>query len=77
MIRGSTITVEIQLTACCEPDNSEAEIEQQGYTETEPLPTLRSTDSTETEADLIDTIVSERYGLTEEELEIVQKSVGN
>jgi len=52
--RESDTTVEIRLTARYKPDDEdEHETDQWGYTETEPLPALRITDLTETEADLI------------------------
>jgi len=52
--RESDTTVEIRLTARYKPEDEDAhETDQWGYTETEPLPALRITDLTETEADLI------------------------
>ena len=59
VVRESTNTVEIRLTARYKPaeddtlDESEFEVDQWGYTETDPQPALRLTDLTETEADLI------------------------
>ncbi len=55
--RESRNTVEIRLTARYKPDETEHETDQWGYTETEPLPALRITDLTETEADLIEAFV--------------------
>jgi len=56
--RESDTTVEIRLTARYKPDDEGAyETDQWGYTETEPLPALRITDLTETEADLIEAFV--------------------
>ena len=56
--RESPNTVEIRLTARYKPDDEDAhETDQWGYTETEPLPALRITDLTETEADLIEAFV--------------------
>ncbi|MDL0130440.1 TaqI-like C-terminal specificity domain-containing protein [Halobacterium salinarum] len=56
--RESPNTVEIRLTARYKPDDEDAhETDQWGYTETEPLPSLRITDLTETEADLIEAFV--------------------
>ncbi|WP_336035169.1 Eco57I restriction-modification methylase domain-containing protein [Halobacterium yunchengense] len=51
-------TVEIRLTARYKPDDEDGhETDQWGYTETEPLPALRITDLTETEADLVEAFV--------------------
>ncbi len=56
--RESDTTVEIRLTARYKPDDEDAyETDQWGYTETDPLPALRITDLTETEADLIEAFV--------------------
>jgi len=56
--RESANTVEIRLTARYKPDDEDAhETDQWGYTETEPLPALRITDLTETEADLVEAFV--------------------
>nr|WP_277554190.1 N-6 DNA methylase [Halobaculum sp. YSMS11] len=56
--RESTTTVEIRLTARYKPDDEDAhETDRWGYTETDPLPALRITDLTETEADLIEHFV--------------------
>jgi len=56
--RESPNTVEIRLTARYKPDDDDAhETDQWGYTETEPLPALRITDLTETEADLVEAFV--------------------
>ncbi|GAA0661233.1 Eco57I restriction-modification methylase domain-containing protein [Natronoarchaeum mannanilyticum] len=56
--RESDSTVEIKLTARYKPDDEDAhETDQWGYTETDPLPALRITDLTETEADLIEAFV--------------------
>ncbi|GAA0232907.1 Eco57I restriction-modification methylase domain-containing protein [Halobaculum roseum] len=58
VIRRADTTVEIQLTARYKPDDEDAhETDQWGYTETDPLPALRITDLTETEADLIEAFV--------------------
>ncbi|MBX0305282.1 Eco57I restriction-modification methylase domain-containing protein [Haloarcula salinisoli] len=58
VIRESGTTVEIRLTARYKPDDEDAyETDQWGYTETDPLPALRITDLTETEADLIEAFV--------------------
>ncbi|SEP22266.1 N-6 DNA Methylase [Halorientalis persicus] len=58
VVRESDTTVEIQLTARYKPDDEEAyDTDQWGYTETEPLPALRITDLTATEADLIEAFV--------------------
>jgi hypothetical protein len=54
VVRESPTTVEIRLTARYKPEDEDAhETDQWGYTETEPLPALRITDLTETEADLL------------------------
>jgi len=59
VVRESPNTVEIRLTARYKPgeqddlDESEFEVDQWGYTETDPQPALRLTDLTSTEADLI------------------------
>jgi len=56
--RESPNTVEIRLKARYKPDDDDAhETDQWGYTETEPLPALRITDLTETEADLIEAFI--------------------
>jgi len=56
--RESQNTVEIRLTARYKPDDEDAyETDQWGYTETDPLPALRITDLTKTEADLIEAFV--------------------
>jgi len=56
--RESENTVEIRLTARYKPDDEDAyETDQWGYTETDPLPALRITDLTETEANLIEAFV--------------------
>ena len=56
--RESQSTVEIRLTARYKPDDDEDhETDQWGYTETDPLPALRITDLTETEADLVEAFV--------------------
>ncbi|GAB7011978.1 Eco57I restriction-modification methylase domain-containing protein [Halolamina salina] len=54
VVRESSSTVEIRLTARYKPEDEDAhETDQWGYTETDLLPALRITDLTETEADLI------------------------
>jgi hypothetical protein len=51
-------SVTIRLTARYKPENEdEYEVDQYGYTETDPLPALRITDLSETEADLIEAFV--------------------
>jgi hypothetical protein len=56
--RESPNSVEIRLTARYKPDDeTDHETGPYGYTETEPLPALRITDLTETEADLIEAFV--------------------
>lgn len=56
--REGANTVEIRLTARYKPDDEDAyETDQWGYTETKPLPALRLTELTETEADLIEHFV--------------------
>jgi hypothetical protein len=51
-------SVTIRLTARYKPENEDAyEVDQYGYTETDPLPALRITDLSETEADLIEAFV--------------------
>ncbi|WP_323677636.1 restriction endonuclease [Halorubellus sp. PRR65] len=56
--RESDSTVEIRLTARYKPDTDDGhELDQWGYTETEPLPALRITDLTELQADLIEAFV--------------------
>ena len=56
--RESATSVEVRLTARYKPDGEGAfETDQWGYTETDPLPALRITDLTETEADLIEAFV--------------------
>jgi hypothetical protein len=58
VVRESDSTVEIRLTARFKPEDEDAfETDQWGYTETEPLPALRITDLSETEADLIKAFV--------------------
>ena len=58
VVREADTTVEICLTARYKPDDEDAhETDQWGYTETDPLPALRITDLTETEADLIKAFV--------------------
>ena len=56
--RESDSTVEIQLTARYKPEDEDThETDRWGYTETEPLPALRITDLTATEAELIEAFV--------------------
>ncbi|SDG24071.1 Eco57I restriction-modification methylase domain-containing protein [Halorientalis regularis] len=56
--RDSANTIRIQMTARYKPDReAEHQTDRWGYTETEPLPALRITDLTETEADLIEVFV--------------------
>ncbi|MCG1002041.1 MULTISPECIES: Eco57I restriction-modification methylase domain-containing protein [Halobacterium] len=56
--RESPNTVEIRLTARYKPDEEDKyETDQWGYTETEPLPALRITDLTESEADLAEVFI--------------------
>ncbi|WP_226021803.1 Eco57I restriction-modification methylase domain-containing protein [Halomicrobium salinisoli] len=55
IIRESPNTIEIRLTARYKPDPDKKG--KDAYTETEPLPALRITDLTETEADLIEAFV--------------------
>jgi len=56
--RDSDNTVEIKLTARYKPDDEDAhETDQWGYTETDPLPALRITALSETEADRIEAFV--------------------
>ncbi|QZP39193.1 Eco57I restriction-modification methylase domain-containing protein [Halobaculum magnesiiphilum] len=56
--RLSPTTVEIRLTARYKPDDEdEHDTDQWGYTKTDPLPALRITDLTESEADLIEAFV--------------------
>nr|WP_239639448.1 TaqI-like C-terminal specificity domain-containing protein [Halobiforma nitratireducens] len=56
--RESPTSLEIRLTARYKPESEdEYETDQWGYTETEPLPALRISDLTETEADLIEAFV--------------------
>jgi hypothetical protein len=56
--REEANTVEIRLTARYKPEDEDTyEIDQWGYTETEPLPALRITELTKTEADLIEHFV--------------------
>ncbi|SHH03675.1 Eco57I restriction-modification methylase domain-containing protein [Halobaculum gomorrense] len=58
VIREADTTVEVRLTARYKPDDEDAhETDQWGYTETDPLPAMRITDLTETEADLIEAFV--------------------
>ena len=58
VVRESSSTVEIQLTARYKPDDEEEyETDQWGYTETELLPALQITELSETEADLISAFV--------------------
>jgi len=58
IVRESPTTVEIRLSARYKPEDEDAyETDQWGYTETDPLPALRITDLTETEADLIEAFV--------------------
>ncbi|MFB6105691.1 MAG: restriction endonuclease, partial [Halobacteriaceae archaeon] len=56
--REDDTTVTIQATARYKPDDGDAhETDQWGYTETEPMPAMRLTDLTETEADLVEHFV--------------------
>jgi hypothetical protein len=56
--RKSPNTVDIRPSTRYKPDDEDAhETNQWGYTETEPLPALRITDLTETEADLVEAFV--------------------
>jgi hypothetical protein len=55
--RESENTVEIRLTARYKPEEEDAETDQWGYTETDPLPALRVTDLAADEADLIEAFV--------------------
>jgi hypothetical protein len=56
--REEANTVEIRLTARYKPEDEDAyETDQWGYTKTDPLPALRITELTETEADLIEHFV--------------------
>ncbi|OYR55514.1 restriction endonuclease [Halorubrum sp. Ea1] len=58
VVRESPNTVLIEATARYKPDDEDAhETDQWGYTETEYLPAFRTTDLTETEADLIEHFV--------------------
>jgi type I restriction-modification system DNA methylase subunit len=66
VVRESSSTVEVQLTARYKPEElaedvsgpvDDREADRWGYTETDPLPALRITDLTETEADLIEAFV--------------------
>jgi hypothetical protein len=57
IIRESSNTLEIQLSARYKPDDDSLETDRWGYTETELLPALRITDLTEIEADLIEAFV--------------------
>ncbi|SEO92755.1 N-6 DNA Methylase [Halorientalis persicus] len=51
-------TVTVHATARYKPENEDAhETDQWGYTETEPMPAMRLTDLTETEADLVEAFV--------------------
>jgi hypothetical protein len=56
--REDESTVVIHATARYKPDDEDAyETDQWGYTETEPIPAMRLTDLTETEADLVEAFV--------------------
>jgi hypothetical protein len=56
--RGNETTVTIHATARYKPDDEDAhETDQWGYTETEPVPAMRLTDLSETEADLVEAFV--------------------
>jgi len=56
--REDTITVTIHATARYKPEDEDAyETDQWGYTETDPIPAMRLTDLTETEADLVEAFV--------------------
>jgi hypothetical protein len=58
VVRESDSTVKIQLTARFKPEDKDAYgTDRWGYTETDPLPALRITDLTKTEADLIEAFV--------------------
>ncbi len=58
VVRESSTALEIRLTARYKPENEdEYETDQWGYTETDPLPALKISDLTETEADLIEAFV--------------------
>jgi len=58
VIRESPTTVEIRLSARYNPDDEDAhETDQWGYTETDPMPALRLTDLSETDADLVEAFV--------------------
>jgi hypothetical protein len=56
--RKSGHSIVIEATARYKPDDEDAyETDQWGYTETEPMPAMRLTDLTETEADLVEAFV--------------------
>lgn len=56
--RETVNTVVIHVTARYKPDDEDSyETDQWGYTETEPIPAMRLTDLTETEADLVEAFV--------------------
>jgi hypothetical protein len=56
--REDETTVTVHATARYKPDDQDAhETDQWGYTETDPMPAMRLTDLTETEADLIEAFV--------------------
>ncbi|ELY75414.1 Eco57I restriction-modification methylase domain-containing protein [Natrinema gari] len=58
VIRESATSIEIRQTARYKPENEDKhETDRWGYTETEPLPALKISDLTETEADLIEAFV--------------------
>lgn len=58
VVPESETTVDVRLTARYKPhDEDTHETDQWGYIETEPLPALRITDLTETEADLLEAFV--------------------
>lgn len=56
--RGSDNTIIIHATARYKPDDEDAyETDQWGYTETDPMPAMRLTDLSDTEADLVESFV--------------------
>jgi hypothetical protein len=56
--REDETTVTVHATARYKPENEDAhETDQYGYTETDPIPAMRLTDLTETEADLVEAFV--------------------
>jgi len=55
--RENTTSVTVHATARYKPDDDSHDTDRWGYTETDPIPAMRLTDLTETEADLVEHFV--------------------